>query len=408
MMWNVPFRLAYLRHVMLLFISLFVVVNVHATVTRAHVYFWRGYTALNLSSVETWKFDATGVSYELPEASGNGQIGDRTRAELSGSNLTRYHSSDWEKLWLTNIRTWQNHGICQALAAQKEQVRHFMNDTCSARSDTSWCLIDDSIQKFWYNTLDGRIQVTKPFEVRHVSEIQGMVPKNTKIWSWFERTDMQSGTVNYDFIEPLVGHLRHPLARCASTEGDLLLVDRSYVLPGITDSKQKSFLFDAGASAWNKGAGGPSLSYFANVWKRYGFNWGHIEAWEGTTPSASFYDSVPTQWRNFTTYHQEWISTSPLKSPFLPSVIKAKTLLADYVVFKLDIDSKSVESAIVDYMLRWKYLDLIDEFLWEHHVDNYLMEPYWGSSQDMSKSIADSYEYFLELRVRGVRSHSWV
>ena len=45
------------------------------------------------------------------------------------------------------------------------------------------------------------------------------------------------------------------------------------------------------------------------------------------------------------------------------------------MLFKLDIDSKEVEAAIVDYLLSDTNddLDYIDEFLWEHHVDNYLM-----------------------------------
>ena len=53
-------------------------------------------------------------------------------------------------------------------------------------------------------------------------------------------------------------------------------------------------------------------------------------------------------------------------------------------------------------------LSYIDEFVWEHHVDNYLMAFAWKRSQDMTKSIADSYEYFLRLRHKGVRAHSWV
>jgi len=59
-------------------------------------------------------------------------------------------------------------------------------------------------------------------------------------------------------------------------------------------------------------------------------------------------------------------------------------------------------------MLNWKDLGLVDEFLWEHHVDNYLMAPHWAHTQDMNKTIADSYTYFVSLRQRGVRAHSWV
>jgi len=317
-----------------------------------------------------------------------------------------YYSSEWERLWIENIRKWQNHGICEALVKQKKQVFSFMNDTCGARTDTPWCLIDDSVHKFWYHTFDGRMQARKPKEIREVFKMRGMSPSDPKIWSWFEHRNVLTGEITHEYIEPLVSHLRHPLARCG-VYGEMLLVDRSYVLPGVPGTKTP-VLFDAGASSWNEGAGGPSLSYFVQVWKRHGFDWKHIEAWEGKTSPQRFYSTVPQEWITKTEYHQQWISTTPLKHPFVPSVIQNKSTAHDYVVFKLDIDSKSVETSIVDYMIKWEGLFHIDEFLWEHHVDNYLMAKNWGNSQDLSKKIADSYDYFLRLRQKGVRAHSWV
>lgn len=228
-----------------------------------------------------------------------------------------------------------------------------------------------------------------------------MTPKDDSLWSYFEFPDGKR-----EYIEPLVSHLRHPLARCLF--GDTFLVDRSYVLPGNPGSS-KTLLFDAGASHWSQGAGGPSLSYFTTVWKRYGFNWARIEAWEGGTTVAKFKITVPLEWRSKIHFHQEWISTSPAKQPFVPDVIQDIASKEDYAVFKLDIDSKAVETAIVDYLLAHpEALEYIDEFVWEQHVDNYIMAPNWKKTQDMTKSIADSYEYFLKLRKLGVRAHSWV
>ena len=319
-----------------------------------------------------------------------------------------YHSSEWEELWLANINTWQHEGICEALQGQREQINTFMNGTCSARTDTAWCLVDDSVHQFWYNTIDGRVQIQKPNSIHSISAVARVFPDNKKIWSWFQVENMSTRQITYEYIEPLVSHLRHPLARCFFVDQDnLFLVDRSYILPQF-DGSRRSFLFDAGASSWNSGSGGPSLSYFTTVWKRYGVQWDHIFAWEGSTPKSTFYKTVPVEWVPKTTYYQQWISTSPDTSPFLPAIIAAKTLPDDYVVFKLDIDSKQVESAMANYIIKWDKLGLIDEFLWEHHVDNYLMAPYWGDTQDMTKSIADSYTYFLMLRQRGVRAHSWV
>lgn len=312
-----------------------------------------------------------------------------------------YHSSKWEQLWLDNIEEWQNHQICQALSKQKEQIHAFMKDTCSATTNTEWCLIDDSVHQVWYNTKNGQSTLQKPFSVTLVTPLKKMTPQDDSIWSYFELPDGKR-----EYIEPLVSHLRHPLARCLF--GNTFLVDRSYVLPGNPGSS-KTFLFDAGASHWSQGAGGPSLSYFTSVWKRYGFDWSHIEGWEGGTTVAKFEATVPQEWRSRTHFHKDWISTSPDKQPFVPDVIRSTASKEDYVVFKLDIDSKAVETAIVDYLLtHTEALEYIDEFVWEHHVDNYIMAPNWGNTQDMTKSIADSYQYFLKLRKLGVRAHSWV
>ena len=319
-----------------------------------------------------------------------------------------YHSSTWEQLWLNNIHEWQNGRICEAIASQTDQIRRFMNSTCMTRTDTPWCLIGDNGHRFWYHTGNGRVQRRKPHAVRQNPKgYRPELPSDASIWSYFEWTD-RTGATQREYIEPLVSHLRHPIAVCQ--HGHEFNVDRSYVLPPAKRAhRRKALLFDAGASSWHSGLGGASLSYYAEVWSRYGITWSHVEAWECTVPEPEFYKTVPKEWKPKVLYHQKCIATSPAKEPFVPSVIRQRATKEDYVLFKLDIDSKAVETAIVDFLLRSdKHLALIDEFVWEHHVDNYLMARYWKDTADTTKTIADSYGYFLELRRRGVRAHSWV
>jgi hypothetical protein len=146
------------------------------------------------------------------------------------------------------------------------------------------------------------------------------------------------------------------------------------------------------------------------VFARHGIEFDAIEAWEGSTTENDFYSTVPEEFKARTVYHNEWIATDASESPFVPSVIREKTSKDDYVVFKLDIDSKAVETSIVEWLLADSNddLDWIDELFWEHHVDNYLMNPNWGNTADMTKDLRDSYDYFLQLRRKGVRAHSWV
>ena len=111
-----------------------------------------------------------------------------------------------------------------------------------------------------------------------------------------------------------------------------------------------------------------------------------------------------------THYHQQWISSTPSRTPFIPTIIRNTAKKSDYVLFKLDIDNGPIEKGTVDHLLSDDNDDLewIDEFLWEHHVDNYIMGRWWGKAVDKTMSIADSYAYFLKLRQKGVRAHSWV
>ena len=353
------------------------------------------------TEVESLKAELASIKALLVESSHQSQI--------DQSQIT-YYSSTWEKLWLDNIRNWQEHGICEAIAEQTTQVRAFMNGTCTARTDTPWCLIDDSVQQKWYHTEDGRVEKKRPSDIGRMSENAVEPVTDAAIWSYFEWTDPETGHLEREYIEPLVSHLRHPLAKCKHGRRTFLL-DRSYVMPpSKRATHRKALLFDAGASDWSSGKGGPSLSYFAAVWQRWSIVWDHIEGWECTTPEAKFYDTVPNEWKAKTVYHQQCISTTPTEYPFVPTVIRQQADKEDYVLFKLDIDSKEVETAIVDHLLSGDNDDLsyIDEFVWEHHVDNYLMAVHWQSSQDMTKTIADSYDYFLRLRQKGVRAHSWV
>ena len=40
-----------------------------------------------------------------------------------------------------------------------------MKDTCSATTNTDWCLVDDSVHQVWYNTKNGQTTLRKPSSV---------------------------------------------------------------------------------------------------------------------------------------------------------------------------------------------------------------------------------------------------
>ena len=173
------------------------------------------------------------------------------------------------------------------------------------------------------------------------------------------------------------------------------------------------------------------------MWLRYGHVFDQIFAYELGTTAEDFYKTVPANVKDHVHYLQCAVVSSPEeevpgKMPFLPSVIKKEATAADYVLFKLDIDQPDVEHGTIDFILNDPN-NFIDEIAFEHHGKylmglatlmlvlyasashiqysitavggNYLMEE-WHVSNKFS--IKDSYDLFLKLRQKGIRSHSWI
>lgn len=254
---------------------------------------------------------------------------DKYRGLVPRSSIT-YHSSKWEQLWLDNIVEWQGKRtpsyrqmkhkgtICEQLKVQEEEyVWFFMNSTCTHRTSTPWCLIDDTMNKLWYHTEEHTLKRHKSTRLetfyadkayqccggqaaydrvmavgvnKRAAEfdavqdlfaaegVGGFGPAvddldqldgklfalqpvqrefDPKIWSYFEWKDPLTGANVREFIEPLVSHLRHPLAKCNTANlGDALRLDRSYILPPTVSARGgEAFYFDAGSSAWKIGVG---------------------------------------------------------------------------------------------------------------------------------------------------------
>ena len=138
-----------------------------------------------------------------------------------------------------------------------------------------------------------------------------------QVFSWFETT-FTDGTKAETFIEPLVAHLRHPLA-CGNTFRQYG-ADRSYIrLPTApevaaalgTPPKFKSYYFDGGSSDWFHGIGGPSLAPFVALYRRVGIHFSHLACWECTTPVEAFYKSVPAEYKHIAHYQQQCIGAKP-------------------------------------------------------------------------------------------------
>ena len=360
-----------------------------------------------------------------------------------------YKSSKWEQIWLDNVAEWGQDppagNICHNIQgpAQQKYLYRFLSETCTAKVESSpWCHVNDAYQPYWYNTITHQFSLNYPVQdseaapiAHYANATSGVVPdfnlENDEIFSRFTFYDEVEEKEYTEYIEPLVSHLRHPLAGCVNAShfvepwshhtDRLLVFARSYLLwlPKPFSSKEsKHYYFDAGASSWMSGAGGASLSVLMSQFGRNKIKFDHIEAWEGSNPEAMFYKDVPNEYRKYVHYHQAWVSSNPNENdpakPFIPEVIAKITRPEDYVFFKLDIDSLGIETGVVEYYLSDEgsaHIRYLDEFVWEHHVrGNYIMarRGWCPGACDKSKSLIDSYEYFISMRRKGVRAHSWV
>ena len=345
-----------------------------------------------------------------------------------GKGTRTYHSSAWEQWWLDNIEQQEkDQTICTTIATH-EHAREFLFATATKKFG-NWLFFDDHTHGgVWFNVENGKFTGSMlgpsfcpdgvPCDSLPLERPITTKEFNPTIFSWFE-TKYENGVITRDYIEPLVGHLRHPMS-CTETPGPRAsvdrpwLVDRTYIVPPpvhMLKPGAKALYYDAGASHWCSGAGGGSLCFFTKLWEENGIIFDRIRAWDGGYPEKSAQDSYPIDWRHKIQFSSSWISTSPQEPDlFVPLLIKKETSKDDYVLFKLDIDHGDTEIAIVNYLLDDSNdaVDYIDEFVWEQHCNNYIMLNSWVGSMDMSKSIADSYQYFWKLRKRGVRAHSYV
>jgi hypothetical protein len=260
--------------------------------------------------------------------------------QKSPRRFISYTSSTWEKSWLRNVdQHARNHTICEYLLRQMDLVHDFLNLSCTSRYDETpeypgrkWCKIDDYFHPLWYDTASRKepmLLFRRPIHLTNEKPATRPIrpgPEHEHILSKFIFADDVTGKTFVEYIEPLVAALRHPLAHCAKFPIRFSLF-RGYVLPPPKAvSTRKNYYFDAGASSWIVGAGGPSLSFFWNAWGRQGIQFNDVYAFESNTTASAFYETVPHELKERVHYQQCAVSSDPAidteSHPFLPKLIK--------------------------------------------------------------------------------------
>ena len=311
-----------------------------------------------------------------------GQANGFQNSGLSYRKFVSYTSSKWEQLWLDHVDDWaRNRSICNILLNQQAELVHdFLLLTCTSFIDDEWCKVEDGFQSLWYNTKNRssfHITFARPAELKGKKDppSRPVIPgkEHEHIVSKFIFRDEINNRTYTEYIEPLVSHLRHPLAKClnASRPPLWLALVGSYIIPvpRKPPGTGNTLFVDIGSASWNDIGYGPAVSFVTDVWKRHGIDFERIQAYETNVSPQNYYAQVPSIFQNRTIFRQcPFAVTSDEESihkPFIPNEITRVSNPNDYVLLRLDVDPQKVENGIIQHILRTDFH--VDELLWEHH-----------------------------------------
>jgi len=214
-----------------------------------------------------------------------------------------------------------------------------------------------------------------------------------------------------EFIEPLVGHMRHPYALSKCTPPDIPAVDvqdRSYLLmlgDGIKAVRARhpgrAILVDAGTNKFES-----SLGYLLPTYAALGIHFDAIYAWEAQPADPSeYWASVPADVKPRLHFYNAPVTPEPGSSMNPVDWIRNMYRPGDFIVFKLDIDNDNVESALIQQVLDMDGAeDIIGEMYFEKHYTATDMKPYFGTPDTKYPAAV---RLMQALRKKGVRVHYW-
>ena len=215
-------------------------------------------------------------------------------------------------------------------------------------------------------------------------------------------------------LEPLAGVLRDPRFLCDfdSPDTNIHLGTRDWLV--MADSSDyppqpgtRRLFFDAGGTTF-----APVMQWFAQTYEDRGLPLDEIYVWEVKNISeADYWANVPEHITNrykpkLTRYNAVGIVTGLGAEHNPMTQIHKKCRAQDFCVFKLDVDTPSVEMPVVHQLI--ENPGHVSEFFFEHHVWSPLMFKWWGTRSGVNGTFQYSYDIFTRLRQKGIRAHSWI
>ena len=248
--------------------------------------------------------------------------------------------------------------------------------------------------------------------MRHVNdpEAHQTGTADQDVFSYFQRQCIQaSGAVVQvkEFIEPLVGHMRHPQQFCkfdalsekirgrSSTHMLALPPNAADIFPG------RKYLFDAGTKDFNS-----SLAWLINRYKQVGLEFDEIFAWEAKpADAAQYWKSVSPDIGHRLHFYNAFMDADKGSQMNPLEVMRRIYQAGDFIVFKLDIDNDPLEDRIIQTIKTDPSVSaMIAEMFFEKHYNSKESDRFFGHPET---TYPDAVKQLADLRASGLRIHYW-
>jgi len=306
--------------------------------------------------------------------------------------LREYVPSEWEKKWVAQVDAiYSSNTICALMKESSSLSKDWLEGVAACKQKSGTLCADHLTKRVFSKFVK---------ECRSVSDV-----------SLHARGRSPSPVLVEEYIEPLVGHMRHPhaLQACAPPGVKAADVeDRAYLMLLGNDVAAirarhpgRAILVDAGTNTFAS-----SLGYLLPAYAAQGIQFDAIYAWEAQPANPDeYWNSVPDDVKPRLHFYNAPVTPQAGSSMNPVDWIKKIYRPGDYVVFKLDIDNDEVEGALVEQILDLEGAgDMIAELFFEKHYAAPDMEPYFKTPATLYPAAV---RLMQALRMKGVRVHYW-
>jgi hypothetical protein len=306
--------------------------------------------------------------------------------------FVKYEPSPWEAQWTREITRWKDKE-CETMNLADHKTRAL------------WSVYTSQTKNQFPK------KNSKPAVVFNERDIYSRL-----IWK-----NQKNGTLVEQQIEPLVGLLRDPLTICAQLKanvgvfqpGESAMEAKRFLLPekAMSNESVRYIVMDLGAGLF-EGANDKhdtiGAKWFVDLYAKRGVTIDRLISFEDVQHSPEqIYRNVPPALMGKYVYINMPVSSDAASALNPWNVLLHTAKKQDYVIVKLDIDNSEIDRQLVLQLISNKSIhDVVDEFYFEHHVNSKEMNQYWGSHHG-EHTIVQSYALFKNLRMLGVRAHSW-